>query len=107
MGEESPGSAERGCRLTAGEGDFKDSATENKRLFVKEYFGYIAVRDMPSRCSFIHVCGCIGSFVLTDVYMQSVLFGIPENIFKCNSDNFSDIIFIYCHEKFEALFLEI
>ena len=31
MGEESPGSTEQGCRLTAGEGDFKDSATENKR----------------------------------------------------------------------------
>ena len=30
-GEESPGSTEQGCRLTAGEGDFKDSATENKR----------------------------------------------------------------------------
>ena len=30
-GEESPGSIEQGCRLTAGEGDFKDSATENKR----------------------------------------------------------------------------
>ena len=28
--EESPGSIERGCRLTAGEGDLKDSATENK-----------------------------------------------------------------------------
>lgn len=30
-GEESPGSIEQECRLTAGEGDFKDSATENKR----------------------------------------------------------------------------
>ena len=29
--EESPGSIERGCRLTAGGGDSKDSATENKR----------------------------------------------------------------------------
>lgn len=28
--EESPGSTEQGCRLTAGEGDLKDSATENK-----------------------------------------------------------------------------
>ena len=28
--EESPGSIEQGCRLTAGEGDLKDSATENK-----------------------------------------------------------------------------
>ena len=26
--EESPSSAGQGCRLTAGEGDFKDSATE-------------------------------------------------------------------------------
>ena len=31
--EESPGSIERGCRLTAGGGDSKDSATENKRRF--------------------------------------------------------------------------
>lgn len=30
--EESPGSIEQGCRLTAGEGDLKDSATENKCL---------------------------------------------------------------------------
>ena len=29
--EESPGSKEHGCRLTAGGGDSKDSATENKR----------------------------------------------------------------------------
>ncbi len=31
MREESPGSIEQGCRLTAGGGDSKDSATENKR----------------------------------------------------------------------------
>jgi len=31
MREESPGSTEQGCRLTAGGGDSKDSATENKR----------------------------------------------------------------------------
>lgn len=31
--EESPGSAEQGCRLTAGEGNLKDSATENKCRF--------------------------------------------------------------------------
>ena len=30
--EESPGSIEQGCRLTAGGGDSKDSATENKRF---------------------------------------------------------------------------
>jgi len=30
--EESPGSIEQGCRLTAGESDFKDSATENECL---------------------------------------------------------------------------
>jgi len=28
--EESPGSVETQCQLTAGEGDFRDSATENK-----------------------------------------------------------------------------
>ena len=31
--EESPGFIEQGCRLTAGGGDSKDSATENKRQF--------------------------------------------------------------------------
>ena len=31
--EESPGSIGQGCRLTAGEGDFKDSATEINRRF--------------------------------------------------------------------------
>ena len=30
--EDSPGSIELGCRLTAGGGDSKDSATENKRF---------------------------------------------------------------------------
>jgi hypothetical protein len=31
--EESPGTKEQGCRLTAGQGDLKESATENKPLF--------------------------------------------------------------------------
>jgi len=30
--EESPGSAGQGCRVTPGEGDFKESATEIYRL---------------------------------------------------------------------------
>lgn len=29
--EESPGSTGQGCLITSGEGDFKDSATENNR----------------------------------------------------------------------------
>ena len=32
LSEESPGSVGQGCRLTAGGGDFKDSATEINRL---------------------------------------------------------------------------
>jgi len=33
MYEESPGSVEQGCRVTPGEGDFKESATEiNRRI---------------------------------------------------------------------------
>lgn len=31
MHEESPSSIEQGCQLTAGEGDFKESATEINR----------------------------------------------------------------------------
>jgi len=30
IAEESPGSVKTQCQLTAGEGDFRDSATENK-----------------------------------------------------------------------------
>jgi len=32
--EESPGSIGRRCRVTPGEGDFKESATEINRLFI-------------------------------------------------------------------------
>lgn len=32
--EESPGSIGQGCRVTPGEGDFKESATEIDRLFL-------------------------------------------------------------------------
>ena len=42
--EESPGSIEQGCRLTAGEGDLKDSATENKCLPIGRRLWKCAVR---------------------------------------------------------------
>jgi len=34
--EESPGSIGQGCRVTPGEGDFKESATERYRLHSSE-----------------------------------------------------------------------
>ena len=34
VNEESPSVIETGCRRNPGEGDFKESATENNRLFI-------------------------------------------------------------------------
>lgn len=46
--EESPSSTGQGCRLTAGEGDFKDSATEiNYRLMRYRWKGEVKAHRRP------------------------------------------------------------